>query len=113
MSTNTTRQRPVSGATWKVINSGIELTPGARTVTSAIAIDPSDPQIIYLASGVWLGTSTVEFYPTGLMYSHDGGDSWQALTAGSESEAIAKLAFRDGQLFGLAGDRVLTLMTPR
>ncbi len=101
------------GATWTAINNGITLTPGAREVISAIAIDPENPQSVYVAHGVWLGTGTVEFYPLGLMQSRDGGEHWQALTAGSSAESIAKLAFRDGQLYGLAGDRLLTLVTPR
>lgn len=101
------------GATWRAINNGINLTVGARETISAIAIDPSDPQALYIARGVWLGTGTVTFYPTGLLQSRDGGASWQQLSAGSTSESIAKLAFRNGQLFGLAGNRVLTLVTPQ
>lgn len=101
------------GQTWYAINNGIELTPGARTATSAIAIDPSNPQVIFIAQGVWLGTGRVQFEPLGLLYSRDGGMTWQALTTGMINEEITRLAFRDGQLYGLAGDRVLTLVTPR
>ncbi len=101
------------GATWSAVNSGIALTPGARDSISAIAIDPENANVLYIARGVWLGTGRVDFYPVGLMVSHDAGKTWQALSAGSSDEAIAKLAFRDGQLYGLAGNRVLTLVTPR
>lgn len=105
------------GMTWNAINTGMTITPGARESVSAIAIDPADPQTLYAARGVWIGTGRVDFYPIGLMSSRDGGATWQALTAGASATsgegAIAKLAFRDGQLYGLAGDRVLTLMTPR
>jgi hypothetical protein len=101
------------GATWSAVNTGITVTPGARDSISAIAIDPENPNVLYIARGVWLGTGTVDFYPVGLMVSHDAGATWQALSAGSSDEAIAKLAFRDGQLYGLAGNRVLTLVTPR
>lgn len=101
------------GATWNAINTGITLTPGARESVSAIAIDPENPGVLYVARGVWMGTGQVNFYPTGLLTSRDSGSTWRVLTAGLSSEAIAKLAFRDGQLYGLAGDRVLTLVTPR
>ena len=60
-----------------------------------------------------MGTGKVDFYPSGLLLSRDGGKTWQEITAGVSDDAIAKLAFRDGQLYGLAGDRVLTLVTPR
>lgn len=101
------------GKTWSAINSGITLTPGARDAISAIAIDPENANVLYLAHGVWLGTGQVSFYPIGLLSSHDGGKTWQELSAGTSTDAISKLAFRDGQLYGLAGSRVLTLMTPR
>jgi hypothetical protein len=102
-----------SGATWNAVNTGISITPGVRETISAIAIDPANSNVIYVSRGVWMGTSTVDFYPTGLLSSRDSGATWQELVAGSSDEAIAKLAFRDGQLYGLAGDRVLTLVTPR
>lgn len=101
------------GATWQTINNGITLTPGAREVVSAIAIDSANPNRLYITRGVWVGTGTVDYYPLGLMQSADGGMSWQAVTTGSDSDAIIKLTFRNGQLYGLAGDRVLTLITPR
>lgn len=101
------------GKTWNAINRGIELNPGARQAITAIAIDPENPNVLYIARGVWLGETDAQFYPNGLMTSHDGGNSWIALNAGSHAAAIAKLTFRDGQLFGLAGDRVLALATPQ
>jgi hypothetical protein len=101
------------GKSWNAINNGLTLTPGAREAVSAIAIDPAAPNLLYIARGVWLGTGQVTFYPIGMMSSRDGGSTWQALSAGSNAEAIAKLVFRDGQLYGLAGDHVLTLVTPR
>lgn len=101
------------GKTWQAINTGIAITPGAREAISAIAIDPNDANTLYVARGVWVGTGQVEFYPVGLFWSRDGGSSWSALSAGASTPEISKLAFRDGQLYGLAGDRVLTLVTPR
>lgn len=105
------------GVTWQASNNGITLTPGARESVSAIAIDPTNPDVVYVARGVWIGTGKVDFYPIGLMSTRDSGSTWQALTSGASAAAsadgIAKLAFRDGQLYGLAGDRVLTLVTPR
>lgn len=103
------------GATWTAMNNGIALTPGARETVSAIAIDPDNPQVLYITRGVWVGTTTVQYYPIGLMTSRNGGVNWTELNAGAAAgagkEAITKLAFRNGQLYGLAGSRVLTLLT--
>lgn len=104
------------GKTWNAMNTGMTLTPGARESISAIAIDPDDANVLYVTRGIWIGTGTVNFYPNGLLTSRDGGKTWDTLTAGvttTGEQAIAKLAFREGQLYGLAGDRVLTLVTPR
>lgn len=103
------------GKRWHAVNQNIPLTPGAREIISAIAIDPQNPNTIFISRGVWMGTGTVDYYPTGLLSSRDGGATWSALNAGSamtSQQAIAKLAFRNGQLYGLASDRVLTLVTP-
>ena len=104
------------GATWNALNTGITLSPSARETISAIAIDPENPQRMFMARGVWVGTSSARYYPNGMFGSDDGGKTWTALSAGSataDKEAILKLAFRDGQLVGLAGNRVLTLVTPQ
>lgn len=100
------------GKTWRASNNGIEPVPGARTTISAIVIDLENPNVLFIARGVWLGTTRVEFHSLGLMMSRDAGVTWSALTTGS-SEQITKLAFREGQLYGLAGDRLLTLVTSR
>lgn len=104
------------GKTWQAVNNGIELTPGARESISAIAIDPENANLIYVSRGLWLGTGKVDFYPVGLLASHDGGSTWTTLSTDStaaSADGIAKLAFNDGQLYGLAGNRVLTLVTPQ
>lgn len=104
------------GATWTAINNGMTLTPGARETITAITIDPANANVLYAARGVWVGTGAVEYFPIGLLGSHDGGGTWTALNPGSsatQQNAISNLAFRDGQLYALAGNRVLTLVTPQ
>ncbi len=101
------------GATWRAINDGITLTPGARETITAIAIDPDNANALYAARGVWVGSGAVQFFPTGLARSVDGGATWAALNAGvaAAHDGISQLAFRNGQLYALAGNRVLTLIT--
>ncbi len=67
-----------AGATWSAVNNGLGLMPGARFSVTAIQIDAANPQQVVAATGVWLGTSHVEFFPIGVMRTLDGGASWQA-----------------------------------
>ncbi|MDL1895741.1 hypothetical protein FBQ82_05675 [Anaerolineae bacterium CFX7] len=103
------------GATWSAINGGLTLTPGARETIAALAIDPANANIVYAARGVWVGTNAVQYFPTGLARSVDGGATWTALNASVTDgrDGITQLAFRNGQLYALAGNRVLTLITPQ
>ncbi len=104
------------GATWTSINAGITWNPGARETISAIAIDPDNANALYAARGVWVGTGAMQYFPTGLLSSRDGGNTWTVLNNGTlatDRDAISKLTFRNGQLYALAGSRVLTLITPQ
>ena len=45
------------GATWQAGNDGLGMTPGAILEVNALGADPTDPRIIYAATGYRLGTS--------------------------------------------------------
>jgi len=47
------------GHAWQAVNNGLSVMPGARTIVSAITIDPADSQRVLIATGVMLGTSKV------------------------------------------------------
>ncbi len=64
------------GRSWKVLDHGLQVTPGARFGVTAIALDPTNPQRIVVSAGVWMGTGQVTFYPVGILASSDGGKSW-------------------------------------
>jgi hypothetical protein len=93
------------GRTWNSINRGLPVTPGARLVVSAITIDPATPERIVIATGVMLGTGNVDFYPTGIYSSEDGGLTWSQVRA--ESQPLTQIEIKGDRLYGLAGDRVV------
>jgi len=95
------------GQTWDAINNGLQVTPGARLVVTAITVDPTEPLRIVIATGAMVGTSNVEFYPTGILISNNGGQDWQKLQENASREALTQLALKDNQLYALAGDRVV------
>lgn len=65
-----------NGQTWMASNAGLEVTPGARLGITAIAVNPANAFNIYIASGVWLGTGDVTYYPLGILKTNDGGKTW-------------------------------------
>lgn len=64
------------GLTWNASNTGIGVTPGARFGITAITINPNDADNMYIAAGVWMGTSQVTWYPLGVLETRNGGTSW-------------------------------------
>jgi HEAT repeat protein len=65
------------GVTWQPVDSAI-LAEGvvATVAVTAVAIDPEDEQIVYAATGIWLGTHTAHLSPVGVAVSVDGGREW-------------------------------------
>lgn len=96
------------GQTWSPVNQGLDLPSGARFGVTAITVDPANPNDVYIATGVWLGTGTVQFYPLSVMSSRDGGNSWQLLSQITSEQPISRLVVSGDNLYGLAGERVLS-----
>ncbi len=65
------------GGLWKTTNGGTSYTTNTDQLAvigcSDVAIDPSNPQIMYLATGDGDGADT---YSVGVLKSTDGGNSW-------------------------------------
>lgn len=95
------------GRTWNVMSNGLPIMPGARFVVTAITVDPTEPQRVMIAAGALLGTSNVEFYPTGIMVSNNGGQDWMKLQDNATQDAVTQLGIRANQLYALAGSRVV------
>ena len=77
--TQTSDPTPPQGPTWSAINTGF-LRGGDRTVISALAVDPTNPAILYA------GTSR-----KGIFTTTDGGQSWSAINTGLTSLGISEL----------------------
>ncbi len=74
------------GQTWLAISTGLAALLEARSTTAtALAIDPTDPQVLYL------GTSTLGVYRT-----TDGGATWSPFNDGLTSFPIRCLAVANG-----------------
>lgn len=97
-----------AGATWKPRNQGLGLDPGVRLTITAIAIDPSSPSRIYVATGEWIGTSEATLTPLGIKFSIDGGDTWHSVNMASGAQPAIRLVVFGNTLYALTGDQVTT-----
>jgi len=88
-------------------NNGLSLMPGTRTIVSAITIDPRDAQHVLIATGIMLGTGKVEFIPTGILSSSNGGTSWELMREYKQGDALTQLMFKGSQVYALAGKQVM------
>lgn len=80
-----------SGAHWQPVDSGVLAGGGAGPLSvSALAINPDDEQIVYAASGLWLGTSQVRFSPLGVSVSVDGGRHWLQMAQAALDDSLVK-----------------------
>lgn len=96
----------VDGIRWQPVNRGLTPDTAARTYVDALATDPLQPEVVYVATSQLVGPTFVHHTPDRLAYSVDGGANWTLL----EGE---ELPSRAADLLPLSGHRggvyVLTL----
>jgi hypothetical protein len=89
-----------NGLSWTPMNTGIGVTPGARFGITAIEVNENNADELFIAAGVWLGTSQVTWHPMGVLHTENGGETWTQI----ETQVAAPIQY----LF-LNGDRLYTL----
>jgi photosystem II stability/assembly factor-like uncharacterized protein len=97
------------GDTWYAVNDGLGMAAGVRLRITALAIDPENPDRIFAARGVWIGTSHVELIPLGLMESRDSGVTWYAVEIPELEQAIGRLVVTNDKLYATAGERLISV----
>ena len=99
------------GQTWVPMNTGIGVAPGTRFGVTAIAVDSQNPNRIFVAAGVWLGTATVSFHPLGLLMTLNGGRTWEKVPT-RDAEHITQLRLNQGVVDAWNGVRWLHYPAP-
>ncbi|HAJ37172.1 MAG TPA: hypothetical protein DCL15_15985 [Chloroflexi bacterium] len=67
------------GAAWSMANDGLAFVPGSRLSIDAIAADPAQLDVLYVATSYLYGTTTVHQSPAGIQQTTNGGATWQTL----------------------------------
>ena len=78
------------GVEWTTVNHGLGLLPGSRLTVNDVAVDPVQPNVLYVATSYLYGSSTVTMSPIGISMSSDKGAAWSAVATKTDA-AIAKL----------------------
>lgn len=78
------------GLEWTTANSGLNFVPGSRLMVSDLAIDPAQPEVMYVATSFLYGTSEIHESPAGVAVTTDGAMAWSPIYEASNL-AVAEL----------------------
>jgi len=64
------------GVEWSTANNGLNFVAGSRLMVNDLAIDPVQPEVMYVATSYLYGTNEVHQSPAGVALSTDGAQGW-------------------------------------
>jgi hypothetical protein len=64
------------GLTWTTANEGLGFVPGSRLLIDALAVDPQQPDVLYVGTSYLYGSAELHQSPVGVAMSTDGAQSW-------------------------------------
>jgi hypothetical protein len=78
------------GLVWESANEGLNFVPGSRLMVNDLAIDPAQPEVMYVATSYLYGTSEIHESPAGVSLSTDGALAWSPINEAANL-AVAEL----------------------
>lgn len=78
------------GHNWSVANNGLGFVPGSRLHVDALAADPTQPNVLYVATSYLYGSTEVHQNPVGVSLSTTGAQSWMTLQS-NDKTAVTEL----------------------
>jgi hypothetical protein len=78
------------GLDWTTANAGLNFVPGSRLMVNDLAIDPAQPEVMYVATSFLYGTSEIHESPAGVALSTDGAQAWSPINEAANL-AVAEL----------------------
>ena len=96
------------GVNWQTANTGLGLTPGSRLFVDALAVDPVQPEVVYVSSSFLFGSANTQATAQGVAMSTDGALAWNNLAPALDGNVtVAELLPVSGQpgaVFALAAN---------
>lgn len=94
------------GLTWQTANAGLGMTPGSRLFVDALAVDPIQPEVVYVSTSFLFGSANTHATSQGVAMSTDRALAWNNLAPALDGNvAVAELLPVSGQpgaVFALA-----------
>jgi photosystem II stability/assembly factor-like uncharacterized protein len=78
------------GREWTTANEGLNFVPGSRLMVNDLAVDPVQPEVMYVATSYLYGTNEVHASPAGVALSTDGAQAWSPINEAANL-AVAEL----------------------
>jgi hypothetical protein len=82
--------KSTDGVHWTTANEGLGLVPGSRLEVNALAVDPQQPNVLYVATSYLYGSSELHESPVGVAMSTNSAGSWSTLST-DHNVAVAGL----------------------
>jgi photosystem II stability/assembly factor-like uncharacterized protein len=78
------------GLEWTTANSGLNYVAGSRLMVNDLAIDPVQPEVVYVATSYLYGTNEIHQSPAGVAVTTDGAQAWSPINEAANL-AVAEL----------------------
>jgi hypothetical protein len=78
------------GFEWTTANEGLNYVPGSRLMVNDLAIDPAQPEVMYVATSYLYGTSEIHESPVGVAIRTSNDEAWSPIHE-SANLAVAEL----------------------
>lgn len=91
------------GLVWNMANDGLNFQPGTRLSVDAIAADPAQLDVLYVATSYLFGSTSVHQTPVAIYQSTDGGAVWQPVAElrGAPAAELLPIAGQTGALYAV------------
>lgn len=94
------------GYSWTLANEGLGMAPGSRLFINALAADPAQPSVLYVATSYLLGSATITQSPALVAVSQNSAATWTSLGSdvanGALVDDLMPVAGKAGAVYALS-----------